>query len=347
MNRKRTSIIAFIGLAVVGLIIYCLRPTSAPISQSPKSPVEPSENVASFNKVISTPANPEPVNLDKPAAVENQPDTNQRKAYLTAFLTPISFWGKVVDEKGNPVPGATVKLGVNNNPDPMGGAATDDRTTDANGLFSITGAHGIALNVEVSKEGYYSTDKSRGTANYVLTNNTDLPVPTADAPAVFVLRKMGETVPLIRVKRQQVPVPKNGSPVDVNLETGAAGQGGIRVECWTEDQSKNAQGRYNWRCRISVPGGGLAERTDQYGFEAPPNGYQPSNEIAMSQTAEKWNKGTSKEYFAKLPGGNYARFSFRLTTGGQHFFVMESYVNPTPENRSLEYDPNQAATSNY
>ena len=59
----------------------------------------------------------------------------------------------------------------------------------------------------------------------------------------------------------------------------------------------------------------------------------------MTASAPKWRKGVEKNYFAKLPGNNYARFAFKLTTGGEHFFVIESYLNPEPGDRNLEHDP--------
>ena len=337
MNRTRILVITFIGLLMVGAIVYFRpQPISKFLAQNNPST---EESLPSSSEALSRPVKPQPTNPGEPAVTENAPGTDQRRAYLAAFLTPISFWGKVVDEKGNPVPGATVKLGANSNPNPMGGGANYERITDANGLFSLTDAHGISLSVEVSKGGYYSDGKSRGTAKYVLKNNTDLPIPTVDAPAIFVLRRMGETVPLIRVAQRPVRVPKNGSPVEVSLRTGQPeGPDRLKVECWTEAQSKDAQAQYNWRCRLSVPGGGLIERTDQYGFEAPTDGYQSVQEITMSQSTAKWKKGVDKEYFAKLPGNYYARFTFGLTTGGEHFFVIESYLNPTSGSRNLEYD---------
>ena len=57
---------------------------------------------------------------------------------------------------------------------------------------------------------------------------------------------------------------------------------------WTADQAKDAKQHYEWRCRISVPKGGLVERKDQFDFEAPVDGYKPSDEIVMLQAAEKW-----------------------------------------------------------
>ena len=95
------------------------------------------------------------------------------------------------------------------------------------------------------------------------------------------LRKKGEAVPLVRVSERPIKVPRNGTPVEINLQTGkAASQGDLKVECWTQDQVKDAQGHYPWHCRVSVPGGGLVKREGEFDFEATAEGYEPSDDIA-------------------------------------------------------------------
>jgi hypothetical protein len=139
-------------------------------------------------------------------------------------------------------------------------------------------------------------------------------------------------------------VPKDGSPVQVDLATGqTTQQGDLTVQCWTNDQARDADGHYDWKCLLTVPGGGLIERTDPMAFEAPPEGYNPSLELSLS--AGKWSSRAEREYFARLSGNRYARISFRIRTGGEHFFVIESYLNPEPGNRNLEFDPAKAVKS--
>ena len=271
---------------------------------------------------------------------------DQEKAFLSSFNTPINFWGKVVDQNGNPVDEADVKFSANDKYWEPGSKYTTK--SDQNGLFSITKIKGINLSVDVEKGGYYRSPESYGAISYALHDPKERAIPTPNNPAIFVLRKIGETVPLIRVTERPIRVPKNGTPVEVSFATGqtmAAGQNGLKVECWTEDQNKNAQSQYTWRCRLSVPGGGLVERKGQFSFEAPPDGYMDVVEIEMPQSSSEWAKGVDKDYFAKLPGDRYARFTFGLTTGGDHFFVMASYLNPNPGNRNLEFDPAKAVKS--
>jgi hypothetical protein len=46
----------------------------------------------------------------------------------------------------------------------------------------------------------------------------------------------------------------------------------------------------------------------------------------------------TKKYFARLPNGRYARFSIKFYAGDRNFIVFESYLNPKPGSRNLEFD---------
>jgi len=124
------------------------------------------------------------------------------RAITTALNTPITFYGRVVDQSNQPVPEAKAYF---NAADKFGGPGTDyQRISDANGYFSITGIHGSDLGVGVGKDGYYSRDQSHAYFNFGNgPHGKNLPPPARDNPAVFVLVKMGETEPLIKVSSRQ------------------------------------------------------------------------------------------------------------------------------------------------
>jgi hypothetical protein len=164
--------------------------------------------------------------------------------------------------------------------------------------------------------------------------------PTKDNPAIFVLQKMGIAEPLIQISSRTYRIPRNGTPVEVDLTTGQVSVlGHLRVETWTEDQAKDAKQHYNWRCRISVPQGGLVERKGQFDFQAPVDGYKRSDDIMMLQTADKWQPQAKRNYFIQLPEGKYGRLTFYMIAQGDHFFEIESYLNPRPGSRNLEFEP--------
>jgi hypothetical protein len=164
-----------------------------------------------------------------------------------------------------------------------------------------------------------------------------------------VLRKIGKIEPLI-VKGIGGSLAKNGTPTEIDLRSGQkvpAGQGDISIECWTNDQGigPNSNDHFDWRCRVSVDGGGLVDRTGEFDFEAPDSGYSQSAEVDMPKTAgEKWRSSLSEEYFVHLRDGTYARVRFMMNAGGEQTFALTSYLNPQSGSRNLEYGQQRPGT---
>lgn len=258
---------------------------------------------------------------------------------VRAYQTPIAFYGRVVDQTGEPVSGASVTYAPIY--DLLSNTASYTGISGAQGYFDIENIQGIALSVGVRREGYYSIKgKSANTFAYGIgTDAYRKAPPTKENPAIFVLHKMGTTEPLVRAE-QSARIPKDGTPVTVNLMTGRLSpNGNLRVEAWTE--APEGGRKFTWRCRVTVPGGGLADRTGQFEFEAPEDGYEESVEFGMRHDAEQWTSDQQRDYFVKLPDGRFARINFRMIVGGNHYFVLESFLNPKPGSRNLEYDPKQ------
>jgi len=255
---------------------------------------------------------------------------------VSALATAITFYGRVIDQNGDPVVNATIYYTALDKFDQSGSKYQGE--SNANGDFSISGIRGAALNVGVRKDGYYPIlDRSNASFAYGIgPDSTRKGPPTANEPAVFVLQKRGISEPLIRAEGGQIDVPRTGEPLTIDLATGRPGRGDLRIETWVGDSS---QRRFDWRYRLSVPGGGLAERKGQFDFEAPSVGYQPFVEVNMPASSEQWSSDVPKQYFAILPSGKYARFSIEFYAGDRNFIVFESYLNPKPGSRNLEFDP--------
>lgn len=277
---------------------------------------------------------------------EHQAQQNEKRKEIIGQIvaslnTPIEFYGKVVDQNGDPVPHARVGYGL---ADRFNASGSDGHTyADEAGNIHITGVKGAEIGVSASKEGYY---KIHNVSNQRFAygrgpDSTTKPPPRKDNPAIFVLHKMGKAEPLVRAE-QSARIPKDGTPVTVDLATGRVSpNGNLRVEAWTAPPEGTR--RFTWRCRLTVPGGGLVERKGQFDFEAPQDGYEESVELGMRQDAEQWTSDQQRDYFVKLPDGRFARINFRMIAGGNHYFVMESFLNPKPGSRNLEYDPKQSA----
>jgi len=288
----------------------------------------------------------EPAAEAQPALSEAQVDKRRRVVEFvqSIYNTPIVFYGRVQDQHERSVPGATVHYSIIDKFFAPGSAKTD--IADERGYFSLTDVRGAALTVGVSKEGYDPIyQQSNGAFSFGMPYDAqrDRPPPTKDKPTVFVLRKKALAEPLFAI-HGDVIVPKDGTSVEVSLKTGKAvetGRGDLKIETWTSDRAKDARGRYEWRCRLSVPGGGLLVRTErEFRFAAPESGYQPSIEFHMPQTAERWQEDHDDEYWLKLGNQTYARMRLRITTGGAHFVSITSYLNPSGS-PNLEYDENK------
>jgi hypothetical protein len=148
--------------------------------------------------------------------------------------------------------------------------------------------------------------------------------------------------------RKDILTGNGGSPQGVLLTNGLTlngASGDIVLTLQSNDQTVplNSGQQYDWHFQIVVPNGGLQPRTgDQFNFEAPTDGYQPSDKIDMTKTADQWRGGADREYFVKLADGRYARVKIGVAADG-HFVEVTSYLNPTPGHTNLEYDPNQQA----
>ncbi len=338
MSRSRIVAFSILVLLVISLWFWFRSITTKVLSEKAKRPETnaPSSSHASGSPVASN---------EKPSS--NQPPVKTKDKFygLTldefaarAFSAKIEFYGKVVDQFGNPVPKPEVIYNAATSVMDEGGKNSATQG-DADGNVRVSGLTGATLYVEVNKIGYYRTDKSLGSFSYG-TPSGQYPAPTKDNPFVFVLQKMGEIEPLMAFESRSFRISKDGSSVTLDLKTGKVSTSGqLKVEAWTNDQVQNAQSHYDWKCRISIPRGGLVERTGPFDFEAPTGVYREFDEVGYQSVVENWQPRFNKEYFAKLPDGTYARFKFWFTTGGAHFFEVESYLNPIPGSRNLEYDP--------
>lgn len=345
MNRKRVAIVLVVLLIGVLVGIWKWpRSHSRSINTAKESnPQGTAPSSASPAKQSDAP--PQDVVIPDVPGVKLTPDDKSKIAKIVqAFSASISFWGKVIDQHGDPVPGATVHYSAADKYFKDG--SKYEGTSDAEGLFSISKIRGAGLFVSVAKQGYYGTKQSGGSFGYGVPSGGS--PPSKQNPAVFVLHKMGETEPLIQLETGGVLVPKDGTPKKLGLRNergrlSTDSDGDLQVELWSDYQPPPPHGqRYDWRVRISVPGGGLVERVGDFNFEAPAGNYAPVFEFNMPAATERWQSSLEKEFFLQLAGGNYARIDLKIIAGGDVFVVLESYLNPAPGHRNLEFDPAKA-----
>lgn len=330
--RSRRVFIAAISLAIISLLAWFVlnHPRIRALVTQTHAALRPPPSSQVANAASSTSQRDLP--LTQAAAFDQQ-----RQIWNDGLRTPISFYGKVVDQNGNAIAGATAEISVNNKG--MSGT-TVKQTTDAKGEFAIIGAHGLAVAVAVSKAGYYQVKQSRGVYGYAEGMSRDGPLPTVDHPATFVLRAKQNPTRLSMV-RATVDLPNDNAPVEVNIATGKtvpAGQGDLRFEYSIEQQPVyHTYTPYYWRLRILAPRGGLASRDDEFAFVAPADGYRNTDEIEMAPTdTSRWRPQCERQYFVKLATGEYARVAVKAITGRNSFVTITGFVNPVAGDRNLE-----------
>jgi hypothetical protein len=252
--------------------------------------------------------------------------------------TPILFYGIVLDQHGQPIPEAKVSASVVDNV--MRGTPVST-AADGNGKFTIQ-SKGASLHIEVSSIGYVRVERggklkpsSQG-FDYGADVGRGIHSPAPASPVVFQLRKPQDPVSLERLSANP-SVPRDGSPITVNLTK--ASKVKLRISCRTmEDETQPPNAPYDWRCEISVEGGGIQEAKDELAFEAPTDGYASSAIIDMPKMLDvkEWSSDAQKSYWLRFPDNTFGKIAFRMIAGGDHFAVIDGSRNPSPNDRNLE-----------
>ncbi len=341
--RKQIWIPCIIVLAVCLLLILKAtqhKPIEALTNQESQSP---QPKTVEYAQSASVPSQPTTTNISKsPEASLAEAEARYRSTpegsntfqqrVLADWQRPIDFYGKVVDENTNPVAGANVTFKWTETPSEDGNR-TANAQSDAEGLFSLNGQHGPSLEVFVSKEGYYASQRGQKGVSYLHGDFS----PDPQNPVIFNLRKKGVGENLIGVK-QNYRVARDGTPLGVDLTTGKSttgGSGDLVVQCWTEDQGKPSSAKYDWRCVVTIPGGGLVLSDEEFPFLAPENGYALTNQIAMPADSPHWTSDVDLKFYYRLADGRYGRMIFSMIAGGDHFCMIDSVLNPSGS-RDLE-----------
>jgi len=205
-----------------------------------------------------------------------------------------------------------------------------------NGGFSIQNISGKLLRVTVSKEGYYSYQPN-GAFFYYAGENQNF-VPDASRPVVFYLREKGAGTNLIHYDKS-FSLSRDGTPILIDLPSGtvvSSGGDSLKVEGWTYDNQKKEGSKYDWKCRVSVPGGGLQTNDEEFPFLAPESDYVVEDIIDMPVTnTVQWSYIVRRQYYVRTADGNFGRMIFTMVAGGGNFCEINLYFNPSGS-RNLE-----------
>lgn len=333
--KKRIWIIGLI-LVIVGLCIWLLPKHKILESTEINQPIETEElsnKLAVVNAPATTPASNNWVDEPRKSDLDK---TNEVIQSIEAKNSPISLFGKVIDQDEKPVSGAKVSSTIRQwyvkSPVPLTYGAhfiPVETESDSNGRFEITGKSGDGFGVGIIKDGYQLSPKApRGFG------------PTAgsfETPIIFKMWKAGDSAKLVS-QDTDTRIPYDGTPVVFDLltgqkNTGDSGVGDLRVILTRNplNISSGSKIGFEWHAKIEALGGGLIESNDDFMYVAPEAGYQPRIQIDMPANATNWMSSYSVSFFAKTRGGNvYSRvkFVFRVDSPKpQTGFTISSSAN--------------------
>ncbi len=281
-------------------------------------------------------------------------------AFLGAFRTPIELYGKIVDQHGKSVAGATVKLSPVDRP--FGDQSNSKMTliSDAVGKFSVKGKQGFAMGVSANKDGYMTLPPLDGPSSSAMVSYggdsvTGKRYSNPETPLVLTLHEIGPVDPISFVKDNGWNLLMDGTLRAIALDS-EKGQGDHKIEFrfksdWSKlpmDNEINYK-RYDWSFEARIPGGGFLESDSDYKFEAPEDGYKETVRIEYSATMPEgqWKRTEGRRYFVKFADGSYGRIRFSIDGSSNSTPLdMTSWLNLKPGSRNLssnDWDPTRVS----
>jgi hypothetical protein len=272
--------------------------------------------------------------------------------FINAYKTPIEFYGRVIDQHGDAVRGALIKILPTNNAFGDSDSSSDfEIASDSNGLFSVNNIKALSVGIQVTKEGYLSLghndiDKpaSSRSINYGLSDSKGEEYKNPKKPTLFTLHKIGPVEPMIYVANQRWALAVDGTPRKIALDS-EKGIGVHQIEFrfksnWNQIPKNNEMyGKlFDWSFEARVLGGGFIKNNSDYNFDAPDNGYAEAIKFEYFSTMPKedWKKFKYARYFVKFADGTHGRIRFDINGAlDDSPLTMTSWMNLKPGSRNL------------
>jgi hypothetical protein len=264
------------------------------------------------------------------------------KAFPGASYTidqPIRFYGKVLDENDQPVPGAVIRFEWEGFL--IQRKATIDVNSDQAGLFALTDKTGTQLYVSVGKDGYYTSPRNGGAGilRYAAAYGQVFR-PDPGQPVLYYLHKKGEPAKSLVTSqygvRQDywVQAPLDRTKVSVNLLERKTGSGSLEISQVKPEYAK-WKAATAWSFAMKIPSGGFIVEAEEFPFRPPETGYQPEVAFSFEKGATNWTTDVRKDYYFKF--GNPAMYGrLHLETSISTSYAILGYVINPDGSRNLE-----------
>jgi hypothetical protein len=266
------------------------------------------------------------------------------------------FWGKVIDQHENPVPGVDILYMAGLGSIIAGGPRYGHCTTDTKGMFLIESPRGFLDFREMKKEGYqialYGQERLFGShesqpADVLYTDYTK------DNPYIFHAWKYSDQFNKEKLIHDKCTVYFRSDGIEYSIDLYGPpkqrynqdiSKGQLRVLFYLEPGS-SLRNSGPWQLVLTASDGGIMEAESLYTNEAPTSGYQES--VVLSQKDyEDGRYGVVKSFYLRMEGEDgpsYARLSFKLNPylrveDGIGSIYAKYTINPTGERYLDTYD---------
>jgi len=250
--------------------------------------------------------------------------------------TPLSFWGRVVDENGEPVPSATITVyAFDRLLDPFVFpyfARTTKPTLEVSrqGRFQIRRLPAAGLFLVASASGYVAGEQA--SRLYFPDDPALAESGDRDAPVLFELRRRRSNEILQPVHSGARLLPAGGAPLAVNVRgfdplTPETTNGDVVVRCM-RPRVDERQAPFNWDCTLTVPGGGVQPLRLEFD-QAPTEGNEHSFRLTMDRLDPEWQPRGARDLVLRFADGTVGRYRFTVRLEGRDYVAFDGAWNPS------------------
>jgi len=309
MRSKVVIPILILALAILAVLFWLRSVQHTDVQAPAQETLQPSNSQAgkasvSSQEVPNAPLPASPSATNQPVKVDrNNPESIRQ--YLLSQNVPIGFFGKIIDQDGNPLSGVSVKGEVLHVkvivPAPWGDQdeiIPISKETDSNGRFEVQGMTGRSFDLETMQKGGYEVEPDN--CPHVFGPS----IGVYENPTIFKMWSTNIHEQLITGEKAFDIVP-DGKSYFIDLTTGEISQtesGDLKV--WIKFPEKTEFGKsYDWSGEIDVLGGGLQPGDSYSMFVAPADGYVPT--FSLQQKIMDGQRGSigDKKFYVMLHNG--------------------------------------------
>jgi hypothetical protein len=300
----------------------------------------PEVSTAPLQNVTNTTATPD---RDEGKRLQQEESDNAIVRAIEQTNVPINFWGRVVDQDQQPIGGARVQYSYST--EHSNGLTVawgqqkihkNEITTDAAGMFTVSGFKGHTLTVEsLVKEGYDYASRGVRVYNYYGNSPSGRFTPEPTNPVVFVMMHKAAGEQLISYGGdfgKTMRLPGNGTPTRWSLWKGRADPNGeLQLTFKREPSFLERVGQpVTWSAQVGLVGGGIVQASpDESFYRAPEDGYV----LELDYPKVEQKRGIpARSFYIKTADGKYGRIEVHLYAddeGPTARCLIKAVMNPS------------------